>query len=404
MYKSLEVDGLDWQPLLESLNNAYQTAISNTLADINATKNTLVEQAEKQLWYTLGWVAFILVGLLVVSFIILQSITKPLKNVVKSIIKLASNKDMSLQLPDEGSNELGELTRAFNSLVSSFNQALISISSHSNSMNNTTIEVDQAMTKSLKLSSNQLNATDSVAVAMNQMTATTQDVSNMAQQTAFAVQNAHNVSVQSAENANVSRNMMESLTKELGNTGEVVQNLNEEASQISNILNVIQSIAEQTNLLALNAAIEAARAGDMGRGFAVVADEVRSLAGRTQESTEQIRGQIENLLAGAEAASRNMNSLQNEGTKAIEVVLQSSAAFDKMESELNQIMAMAEQIATASEEQSSVSNEINERVTTIRDDSEMMAQQANLSLTSSHSLSEEGVELAKHIDQFQLTQ
>ncbi len=100
-------------------------------------------------------------------------------------------------------------------------------------------------------------------------------------------------------------------------THSLIVNLNEESLSIGNILDVIQSVAEQTNLLALNAAIEAARAGEQGRGFSVVADEVRNLANKTQQSTEQIRTQIDSLQKGVLAANKNMQAVLHDGAEVV---------------------------------------------------------------------------------------
>ena len=128
---------------------------------------------------------------------------------------------------------------------------------------------------------------------------------------------------------------------------------------------MIEAIAEQTNLLALNAAIEAARAGDQGRGFAVVADEVRTLAGRTQVATLEINEIILQLQTKAtEAVTAMSKSVEIAGN----TVAQSKEASDSLDSIAGAIMSISDvnhHISTASNEQSTVTREIDERVTAV---------------------------------------
>ena len=147
----------------------------------------------------------------------------------------------------------------------------------------------------------------------------------------------------------------------------VVEELAKNNANITEILTVIEGISEQTNLLALNAAIEAARAGDQGRGFAVVADEVRSLASRTQSSVGEIRQVIEDVQKGTQDvvnAIQDGNDLANDSAQQVErAVSQLNNIFDAISS----INDMNSQIVKAAEEQQSVSAEVNQSVSNIRD-------------------------------------
>ena len=256
------------------------------------------------------------------------------------------------------------------------------------------------MSKSMQLIDNQKVATDSISVAINEMTSTIYEVSKMSTTTSDTVKRVNDLAISSADNAQSSQVAMNELFTDLGDTSKLVANLNNEAAQISHILQVIKAISEQTNLLALNAAIEAARAGEMGRGFAVVADEVRSLSKRTQDSTEEIEAQIETLISGAANASKRMHNLQEYGSSALEKVQSSSEAFNTIKNELDEITDMATQIAVATEEQTNVADEINERIHAIKDDSEVMSEQGSYTLTATQTLSQNGIDLKADIDVF----
>lgn len=394
--------GIQWEPVKNNIDNAYSALQQSVLQELIAQMEDKIENANSTLLNTVVLILMLSFAVCALSYLIASSISKPLMNIVNAFSRLAASKDMSLYQEVDGDHEFSKLASAFNSLVDSFNQALLGIRFHAATMICKNSEASQAMEEALKLSESQLTATDSISVAVNQMSITIQEVSRMAQTTSEAVQNAHVISIASVEHSDKSRGIMESLTSELGLTAQTVDNLNQETCEIGSILEVIQSIAEQTNLLALNAAIEAARAGEMGRGFAVVADEVRSLAQRTQDATKQIRQQVESLQSGAQGASEKMAKLQTEGTNAVSKVIESSEAFGRLKQELDAIRDMATQIATAAEEQSTVSNGIGQRIGSVRDDSENLSTHANQTMKMTTVVEQESAQLQQYIETFKV--
>jgi methyl-accepting chemotaxis protein len=171
---------------------------------------------------------------------------------------------------------------------------------------------------------------------------------------------------------------------------------------ISTSLAVIQDIAEQTNLLALNAAIEAARAGDQGRGFAVVADEVRKLASRTQDSTGEIHAMIEQLKAASDAAVRAMDSSQNRSVSTVQEANAAAKALEQIQQSIGTIMDMNSLIATATEEQSLVGQEISQRIVVISDQSSQSADLANENRQGSQALNGRAHELYDLVARFKV--
>ncbi|WP_431768354.1 methyl-accepting chemotaxis protein [Pseudomonas koreensis] len=242
-----------------------------------------------------------------------------------------------------------------------------------------------------------------VATAVHEMGLTVQEIAQNAGNAALASQTARDEAMQAREVVGGSIRHIESMSDEIGVAAGAVSELAHQVASIDQVLAVIRGVSEQTNLLALNAAIEAARAGDMGRGFAVVADEVRTLARRTQASTDEIQQMIGSLKQGAENAVSSMRTGQAATGTGVESSQRTGASLTAITGQVERISDMNHQVATATEEQSAVTEEINRNVQGISDLARATAGEVRACREDCQMLQRLADDLARQMGGFKLT-
>jgi methyl-accepting chemotaxis protein len=237
---------------------------------------------------------------------------------------------------------------------------------------------------------------------MNEMSATVQEVARNAVEAAAAAKDADSTFDEGKQVVDRVISAIGELAGEVESAATVIQQLEVESRNIGSVLDVIKSIAEQTNLLALNAAIEAARAGEQGRGFAVVADEVRTLAGRTQESTQEIEEMISKLQSGTNNAVNVMAAGKEMTQVGVDQAAAAGEALKTINAAVAQISSMNTQIASAAEEQSSVTEEINRSIVSINEVAEQSATGAQHTAEASTDLARLADQLKNLVDRFKV--
>ncbi|WP_416427483.1 methyl-accepting chemotaxis protein [Pseudomonas sp. App30] len=244
--------------------------------------------------------------------------------------------------------------------------------------------------------------TDMVATAVHEMGLTVQEIARNAGSAAEASQTARDEALQARDIVGRSIAHIEGMSVEIGSAAGAVSELAEQVGSIDQVLAVIRGISEQTNLLALNAAIEAARAGEMGRGFAVVADEVRTLAQRTQASTDEIQKMIGRLKQGAEHAVASMHSGQAATGTGVASSQRTGESLTAITGQVERISDMNHQVATATEEQTAVTEEINRNVQGISDLARATAGEVRSGREECQALSRLADDLARQMGGFKL--
>ena len=303
----------------------------------------------------------ILVSTLFMSWLLAGIIVKPIKMLQKAMKDLAQG-NLTVNVKEEGDNELSALSRDFNITVFRLQNTVDSLVKISTEVASASTELATVMTQSSTNSDQEKSEVEQVSTAINQLEGAAREVSQNANLADAASMNVDKLARDSLkvfqENVRDNQNM----AIQLKQAAEVVNRLKEQSEQIGQVIEVIESISEQTNLLALNAAIEAARAGDTGRGFAVVADEVRMLAARTQESTQEIQTIIEELQNQSGRANDSMHSsLDMLAQNQAQGLIVSEALTDISQS-ITELTSLNAQVALASEEQNQVTIDINQNL------------------------------------------
>ncbi|CAI8974002.1 methyl-accepting chemotaxis protein [Pseudomonas sp. fls2-241-R2A-110] len=366
-----------------------------------AEDQSMQTELKKNSMLIIGSSALALLVGLIAAWVITRLIVAPLRSVIRVAQQIAAG-DLSATVEVTRRDEIGQLMQAMqqmgaglSTIVSGLQAGIEQLASSAQSLSAVTEQTN------LEVSS-QKEETEQVATAMNQMTATVHDVARNAEEAAQAAQTADGKVESGQQVVRQSMARIEQLADSATSASSSIESLSAEIQNIGTVLSVIKSVAEQTNLLALNAAIEAARAGEQGRGFAVVADEVRALAKRTQQSTEEIERLVSALRS---AAQSSVQQIQNSGELvklAVSDALQTESALGSIAAAVSLIQQMNQQIAAAAEEQSSVAEEINRSVTSIRAsaDQSSLAMQGNAA--SSIELAQLGIELKGMVGHFRL--
>ena len=373
------------------------------LAESNALSQTMNEEMAVA---TTQQLIGLLIGLAIclgIAVFFPRLITNDLNEINQKLTDIAEGEgDLTARIDIRRKDELGNLSYSVNRFIAQLQKMVQEIAINTSSVATAAEELSSIAVDVNESVAQESSAVDMVVTAVTEMGAAVEQVAANTNETAQQANDASDAATTGRNIVGSTMTEIEMLSGKIHEASGVIEQLQTEADSIASVLDVIRGIAEQTNLLALNAAIEAARAGEQGRGFAVVADEVRTLASKTQQSTQDIQVMIETLQTGVGRAVASMEEGTQKAATTVEIGEKANSALADIETSIQGINDKAIQIASATEQQHQVTEDINKNMTMISDLSSHSTESAQQVTNASSELAELAANLQTIVSRFKV--
>lgn len=339
----------------------------------------------------------------VIGYMIPKKITQNVNNISQRIKEISEGDgDLTARINSSGKDELGQLSNEFDSLLNNLQATMRIIQDKSAALGHSTQQLDAVANSVNDITQVLVDSCSSIVSAASEMSMSNEQMAGVASDTSSESMKATENIEQGRKVVSSSHSTIDALVANIDATMEKAEDLEKNSQSISSVLEVIRGIAEQTNLLALNAAIEAARAGEFGRGFAVVADEVRTLATQTSESTNKIEEMINQLTHSVNDAFNAIKMSKGNVNDAVSDFDNVITVFDALNTSLNEVRNLSEQTALATNEQSTVSHEINQNLVSMKEQTDGVDRAAGDIRSQFDSLSQLYHELDEQVSKFKV--
>ncbi|XPV15164.1 methyl-accepting chemotaxis protein [Pseudomonas palleroniana] len=325
--------------------------------------------------------------LVILAVYAIRKLVQRMKTLKTNIDALSTgDADLTRRITIRAEDELGAIGHSVNRFIVYLQNMIGEVTQATGAMSSSLEQLQQTSAHTNQILMRHASETDQTVTAITEMSSTADTVAQSAAETASFTQRANEHADHSRVVVGEASSSVSALIDEVASATHTVENMRQDAARITETLGVIGAIAGQTNLLALNAAIEAARAGEQGRGFAVVADEVRALAARTQASTSQINEMLARLTSGVSSSVAAMENTQASCQSAADATARVNTGLDEMAGSVSHINNLSTQIATAAEQQSAVTEEINRSMVQIRQMVEELVHSGHATQSNTQSL------------------
>ncbi|MDP5293472.1 methyl-accepting chemotaxis protein [Oceanimonas sp. CHS3-5] len=362
----------------------------------------LHQAAATRFWLSLTLSLAVLIVTLALSVWLMHGIRRGVHTLHQGMLRITQDNDFTRDVPVQGNDELAELARSLNTMQHHLNELLQGVSEASQRLFGNADHTQGSVQEVRLHIENGTGQVELVVSATSQMAATVAEIARHASDTYGAANDSILRAEEGDHDVDDTIAAIEEVALALNEGERRVQEVAQHTRDVENCLTTIKQISERTNLLALNAAIEAARAGESGRGFAVVADEVRALAMQTQHTAAEIDDMLARLREGVESAVTAMGTGRNKAGYSVEEARKAGVELTTIVGEIRKVNAMSEQVATATEEQRTVTDDIQHNVILIRDGYQATLDIAGHLQQQGEALSELAAQLQQRLAQFRL--
>jgi methyl-accepting chemotaxis protein len=372
----------EMQSLINSKMLPAMEAYNQSVEDLQAYQKQIFKEAQDQVGasYQAGRNFMIALGIVaiaigaILSWLLSRSITVPLNYAVEAARTVASG-DLSQSIEANSKDETGQLLRALKDMNGSLVKIVSQVRTGTDTISTASSEIASGNLDLSSRTEEQASSLEETAASMEELTSTVKQNADNARQANQLAQSASDVAVKGGE--------------VVAQVVHTMEDINESAKKIVDIISVIDGIAFQTNILALNAAVEAARAGEQGRGFAVVASEVRSLAQRSASAAKEIKELIGNSVEKVDTGSK--------------LVEQAGTTMQEIVDSVRRVTDIMAEITAASQEQSAGIEQVNQAIAQMDQVTQQNAALVEEAAAAAESMQNQSAELTQVVSVFKLS-